>query len=94
MGLLEKKWTAIVRLQKKVLELEAKLADAEETIKAPVKLGGAKDRGSWLPRPPAKYVQSSVRRPPTLLLRLQLSHAFLACAGICGSRHANGTAGP
>ena len=38
MGLLEKKWTAIVRLQKKVLELEAKLADAEETIKAPVKL--------------------------------------------------------
>ena len=55
-GLLEKKWTAIVRLQKKVLELEGKLADAEETIKAPVKLGGAKDRGSWLPRPPAKCV--------------------------------------
>jgi len=29
-GLLEKKWTSVIRLQKKVSELEAKLAEAEK----------------------------------------------------------------
>jgi len=53
-GLLEKKWTAVIRLQKKVLELEGKLADATETIQGPLKLGGPKDKTTWIPRPPAK----------------------------------------
>lgn len=78
-GLLEKKWTAIVRLQKKVLELEAKLADAEETIKAPVKLGGAKDRGSWLPRPPAKAELTGHRLPVTCVLFHPVFSVF--CSG-------------
>eukprot|EP00729_Bicosta_minor_P005621 gene5621-24588_t len=45
---------AVIRLQKKVLELEGKLADATETIQGPLKLGGPKDKTTWIPRPPAK----------------------------------------
>jgi hypothetical protein len=29
-GLLEKKWTSVIRLQKKVIELESKLSEAEK----------------------------------------------------------------
>jgi len=31
-GLLEKKWTSVIRLQKKVMELEAKLTEAEKEV--------------------------------------------------------------
>eukprot|EP00039_Didymoeca_costata_P019380 m.337315 g.337315 ORF g.337315 m.337315 type:complete len:409 (+) comp18099_c0_seq1:207-1433(+) len=64
-GLLEKKWTAVLRLQKKVLELESKLSDAEETIQAPQKLGATKDRTTWIPRPPAKHALTGHRLPVT-----------------------------
>ena len=36
-GLLEKKWTSVVRLQKKVMDLEAKLAQAEQDLAHGVK---------------------------------------------------------
>jgi hypothetical protein len=36
-GLLERKWTSVVRLQKKVLDLEAKLTQAEQDLKNGVK---------------------------------------------------------
>ena len=52
-GMLEKKWTSVVRLQKKVMDLEAKLGDATQEIRAP-KLGGVKDNTTWLPRPPPR----------------------------------------
>jgi platelet-activating factor acetylhydrolase IB subunit alpha len=54
-GLLEKKWTSVVRLQKKVMDLEAKLGDAKLVIAAP-KLGGKRDAKTWLPRRPETYV--------------------------------------
>lgn len=41
-GLLERKWTSVVRLQKKVLELEERLAHAEQELKA-ARLGGGGD---------------------------------------------------
>lgn len=40
-GLLERKWTSVVRLQKKVLELEERLAHAEQELKAACLGGGA-----------------------------------------------------
>eukprot|EP00040_Diaphanoeca_grandis_P004315 m.28088 g.28088 ORF g.28088 m.28088 type:complete len:412 (-) comp15860_c0_seq1:242-1477(-) len=64
-GLLEKKWTSIVRLQKKVMELENKLGDAVEEIKIPAKLRTAKDKTAWIPRPPAKAELTGHRLPVT-----------------------------
>ena len=49
----------MIRLQKKVLELEGKLEDAVETIQAPLKLGGAKDKTTWIPR----WVAGSKAKP-------------------------------
>ncbi len=57
-GILEKKWTSVVRLQKKVMDLESKLGDVQSEIKAP-KLGGGKDPSSWIPRPPASFVTTT-----------------------------------
>ena len=53
-GVLEKKWTSVVRLQKKVLDLEAKLGEAQTEIKTPKLAGGSKDPATWIPRPPAR----------------------------------------
>lgn len=54
-GLLEKKWTSVIRLQKKVMELEAKLSEVEkEAIEgAPTK--AKRSPGEWIPRPPEKF---------------------------------------
>lgn len=54
-GLLEKKWTSVIRLQKKVMELESKLNEAEKEY-----IEGAPTRGKrcpteWIPRPPEKF---------------------------------------
>lgn len=70
-GLLEKKWTSVVRLQRKVMELEAKL----ETLKsrgvavadAPSEPGARVDMkdSKLLPRPPAKNCLSGHRAAVT-----------------------------
>lgn len=54
-GLLEKKWTAVIRLQKKVMELETKLSETEKEY-----IEGAPTRAKrcpteWIPRPPEKF---------------------------------------
>jgi len=80
-GVLEKKWTAVVRLQKRVLELESKVAELEQTLKnagggsggglgAGVRTfmrdgGGAGGDGRLLPRPPAKATMTGHRAPVT-----------------------------
>ena len=74
-GLLEKKWTSVVRLQKKVMELEAKVetmkqsrgnvsadsADQADSSKTVVNMGDSK----LLPRPPAKNCLSGHRAAVT-----------------------------
>lgn len=72
-ALLEKKWTSIVRLQKKVLDLESQLAAAKESAAAPKPgagladsengIGGEGFRG--LPKAPAKSILSGHRGPVT-----------------------------
>ncbi|CAH8536896.1 unnamed protein product [Heterobilharzia americana] len=83
-GLLEKKWTSVIRLQKKVMDLEAKLNDAEKEfqlmqsavgygIASPAPGSGILDRGDRrdvdaIPRPPAKFTLTGHRSPVTRVL--------------------------
>ncbi|KAF1329812.1 putative dynein regulator, partial [Globisporangium splendens] len=74
-GLLEKKWTSVIRLQRKVMELENKVQLLEETTK----LGngvvsrrdllgggiGGRPRSEFLPRAPPKYALTGHRSPVT-----------------------------
>jgi platelet-activating factor acetylhydrolase IB subunit alpha len=67
-GLLEKKWTSVVRLQKKVLELEDRLAHAEQELKA-ARLGvgggvGGGDAGGLLLSRSAKAGEAGSRNLP------------------------------
>ncbi|XP_019752061.1 lissencephaly-1 homolog B-like [Hippocampus comes] len=65
-GLLEKKWTSVIRLQKEVMELESKLNEAKEEM---TRHGGPaarkRDPKEWIPRPPERYALSGHRAPVT-----------------------------
>lgn len=63
-GLLEKKWTSVIRLQKKIMELETKNTQMQEELNnAPTR----KPTSSvdWIPRAPAKYSLVGHRNPIT-----------------------------
>lgn len=70
---LEKKWTSVVRLQRKVLDLESQVSNLTmELENMPVvasssgRRGGASgDPTAWLPRQPAKFSLSGHRQPIT-----------------------------
>ncbi|KAI1004547.1 Nuclear distribution protein [Podosphaera aphanis] len=67
-GIIEKKWTGIVRLQKKIMDLEAKNASlqAELDSASPTSLSRRnQDPVSWLPRSPARHTLQSHRDPIT-----------------------------
>ncbi|CAJ0918669.1 19262_t:CDS:2 [Entrophospora sp. SA101] len=63
-GLLEKKWTSVIRLQKKIMDLENKITQmTEELNNAPLrKTNNAVD---WVPRAPEKYSLTGHRNPIT-----------------------------
>eukprot|EP00053_Salpingoeca_punica_P017979 m.174612 g.174612 ORF g.174612 m.174612 type:complete len:411 (+) comp17330_c3_seq1:124-1356(+) len=67
-GLLEKKWMSVVRLQKKVMDLEAKVSEMETETRHPIKLGEKKDLTSWIPRPPARHDLNGHRMPITAVI--------------------------
>lgn len=63
-GLLEKKWTSVIRLQKKILELENRNAALQEELSmSPAKR--AASQVDWLPRAPAAHVLTGHRAPLT-----------------------------
>ncbi|RWS16790.1 lissencephaly-1-like protein [Dinothrombium tinctorium] len=67
-GLLEKKWTSVIRLQKKVMDLEAKLSEAEKEY-----IGGAPTRDKrspteWIPRPPERFALQGHRATVTRVI--------------------------
>lgn len=65
-GLLEKKWTSVIRLQKKVMDLEAKLAETEkEYIQGGAPTRDKRSPSEWIPRPPEKYSLTGHRSPVT-----------------------------
>ncbi|KAK1974675.1 WD domain-containing protein [Colletotrichum cereale] len=67
-GLLEKKWTSVVRLQKKIMELESRTATLQSEIDnaTPTSLSRRnQDPTSWLPRSPARHTLESHRHPIT-----------------------------
>lgn len=67
-GLLEKKWTSVIRLQKKILEHEQTLAELRAAI--PSYTAGphaqtSKDLADWTPRLPSRHAMSGHRAPIT-----------------------------
>ncbi|KAI1471776.1 dynein regulator [Daldinia caldariorum] len=67
-GLLEKKWTSVVRLQKKIMELESKTATLQSELDnaTPTSLSKRnQDPSSWLPRSPPRHTLESHRGPIT-----------------------------
>lgn len=73
-GLLEKKWTAVVRLQKRVMELEAKLEQLQQQRgnpsaedSGPVDMTKLLTDSRLLPKGPARHVLSGHRAPITIV---------------------------
>lgn len=67
-GLLEKKWTSVVRLQKKIMDLESRnsaLQHELDTATPGVSSRKNTDPTSWLPRSPARHTLQSHRQPVT-----------------------------
>lgn len=67
-GLLEKKWTSVVRLQKKIMDLETRCAALQhelDTAPAASMSRRNADPASWLPRAPARHVLQGHRAPIT-----------------------------
>ncbi|KAI9838296.1 MAG: protein with putative role during mitosis [Sarea resinae] len=67
-GLLEKKWTSVVRLQKKIMELESRSANLQKELDSatPTSLSRRnQDPSTWLPRSPARHTLQSHRLPIT-----------------------------
>ncbi|KAK3385894.1 WD40-repeat-containing domain protein [Podospora didyma] len=65
-GLLEKKWTSVVRLQKKIMDLESRngVLQAELDSSTPTSRQN-KDPVAWLPKSPARHTLQSHRDPIT-----------------------------
>ncbi|THV84062.1 platelet-activating factor acetylhydrolase IB alpha subunit [Aureobasidium pullulans] len=67
-GLLEKKWTSVVRLQKKIMDLESRntTLQTELDTATPTSLSRRnQDPATWLPRSPARHTLQSHRQPVT-----------------------------
>jgi len=58
-GLLEKKWTSVIRLQKKVMDLETKIQQLQEELGSGARRN--KPGGDNLPRPPEVHILSGHR---------------------------------
>merc|ERR1712018_406950 len=67
-GLLEKKWTSVIRLQKRVTELEAKLSEAEKEFISGAPTREKRTPSEWIPRPPEKYSLVGHRAPVNRVL--------------------------
>lgn len=65
--LLEKKWTSVVRLQKKIMDLESKNSALQHEIDTATPLSSSRkiDPTTWLPRAPARHTLQGHRLPVT-----------------------------
>ncbi|KAE8538749.1 nuclear distribution protein PAC1 [Cryptococcus gattii VGV] len=63
-GLLEKKWTSVIRLQKKIIDLEARNAALLAELASPARPSPS---APFIPRPPPRHTLASHRAPVTRL---------------------------
>jgi platelet-activating factor acetylhydrolase IB subunit alpha len=65
--LLEKKWTSVVRLQKKIMDLEARNTALQQEIDSATPLSSSRkvDPQTWLPKAPARHTLQGHRLPVT-----------------------------
>ncbi|KAI9189638.1 Lissencephaly-1 [Blastocladiella emersonii ATCC 22665] len=78
-GLLEKKWTSVVRLQRKIMELESKLGQLTEELSAGPARNAGKAAGDVLPRTPERFTLQGHRMPITSVA-FHPTYAVLATA--------------
>ncbi|KAK4684340.1 platelet-activating factor acetylhydrolase IB subunit alpha, partial [Tremellales sp. Uapishka_1] len=64
-GLLEKKWTSVIRLQKKIMDLEARNASLLAELSSPSRPVGSTSSQPFLPRAPSRHTLTSHRAPIT-----------------------------
>ncbi|KAL9636514.1 MAG: hypothetical protein Q9164_002777 [Protoblastenia rupestris] len=65
-GLLEKKWTSVVRLQKKIMDLESRNTALQSELDSATPTSMSRrnqDPTTWLPRSPARHTLQSHRAP-------------------------------
>lgn len=67
-GLMEKKWTSVVRLQRKVMDLESKLNELKNETRDGLVPRDRKDPAEWIPRPPERHSLSGHRSPITTVV--------------------------
>lgn len=58
---MEKKWTSVIRLQKKVIDLEAKLNEAEKELLEGAPTKAKRTPTEWIPRQPERFKLSGHR---------------------------------
>ncbi|GAA5822770.1 hypothetical protein JCM11251_004371 [Rhodosporidiobolus azoricus] len=64
-GLLEKKWTSVIRLQKKIMDLEARNSQLQEELSSAPSKRPSASSPDWTPRAPARHTLSGHRSPIT-----------------------------
>lgn len=67
-GLLEKKWTSVIRLQKKVMDLESKLSEYEKEFTGTGPIRDKRSPAEWIPLPPERHALRGHREPITRVI--------------------------
>lgn len=67
-GLLEKKWTSVIRLQKKIMDLESKLSEFEKEFTGAAPIRDKRSPAEWIPLPPERHALKGHREPITRVI--------------------------
>lgn len=79
-GLLEKKWTSVIRLQKKVMDLEAKLTEMQKEVVEGGATRKTRSATDWIPRPPERYELKGHRNTVTKVLFHPVYSVIVSCS--------------
>lgn len=79
-GILEKKWTTVLRLQRKVNDLEAKLQESQREINHGAPTRDKRQAADWIPRPPETQKLIGHRLPVTRVIFHPLWTIMASCS--------------
>ncbi|CAP37998.2 Protein CBR-LIS-1 [Caenorhabditis briggsae] len=79
-GILEKKWTTVLRLQRKVNDLEAKLLESQQEINHGAPTRDKRQAADWIPRPPETQKLIGHRLPVTRVIFHPLWTIMASCS--------------